>query len=154
MRYLLIFIYYHNTKALKINRTVKKSEMLSLFQNYEEPFIIYVEKILKKTCAAVLIQKTWRIYSSNKHQKERIYFKMQKNRAALHIQYFFRNCVYKHRHHFSNKLNRDLSIIKSNTIIYPLQLYMNFKVLYNQQYKGRLYNNLKLIRNNDRVGLS
>jgi hypothetical protein len=43
--------------------------MLSLLENYEEPMILYVEKVLRRTCAAVTIQKTWRKYTSNRAQK-------------------------------------------------------------------------------------
>lgn len=37
MKQLIRIIYYHNTKALKfdVNAMVKKSEMLSLLENYE-----------------------------------------------------------------------------------------------------------------------
>lgn len=45
---------------------------------------------------------------------------MKKNRAALHIQYFYRQNIYKHRIYFTNKLYNDLNLIKNTTIIYPL----------------------------------
>jgi hypothetical protein len=52
--------------------------MLSLLENFEEPFIIYADKILKRTVAAVAIQKSWRRFISNKNQSESIYQKMKK----------------------------------------------------------------------------
>lgn len=94
--------------------------MLSLLESYEEPFIFYVESLLRRTCAAVAIQKTWRRFLSNKHQAESIYFKMKKNRAALHIQHFYRENIYRHRTYFTNKLYNDLALLSTETIIYPL----------------------------------
>lgn len=71
------------------------------------------------------IQKSWRRYISNKNQAESIYRKMKKNRAALHIQRFFRDSIYTNRLHFHKKLARDLGQLKTTTIIYPLSFYMN-----------------------------
>jgi hypothetical protein len=113
MKHLLRMIYYHNSKALTFEVKNKKSEMLSLLESYEEPFMIYVDKVMKRNAAAVLIQKTWRRFISNKNQKESIYTKMKKNRAALHIQRFFRDCIFKHRQYFQKKLYSDLAIMKS-----------------------------------------
>jgi hypothetical protein len=139
-------IYYHNTKSLKFDVKTKKSEMLSLLENYDEPFIFYVDSILKRTCAAVAIQKTWRRFISNKNQKESIYSKMKKNRAALHIQHFYRKLIYKHRSYFTNKLYNDLALLKTATIIYPLEFYLDITLIYNTFYRGKLFKNIKLTK--------
>ena len=101
IRQLIRLIYYHNSQALKFERKDKKSEMLALMHNYDEPFMIYVDVVLRRTAAAVLIQKTWRRHVSNRSQPESIYHKINQNRAALHIQKFCRNYRYFHRQRFN-----------------------------------------------------
>ena len=125
MRHLMRMIYYHNAKAVKFEVRMQRNEAMSILENFDEPFIIYADNIVKRTCAAVTIQKTWRRYISNKNQAESIYHKMRKNRAALHIQRFFRDLIYQHRQNYSKKLTKDLSLLKSKSIIYPLSFYMN-----------------------------
>jgi hypothetical protein len=102
--------------------------------------------VLRRTSAAVAIQKTWRRYISNKNQKESIYMKMKKNRAALHIQYFFRQSIFKHRSYFSKKLYNDLAFINSSTIIYSLELYLNLPLIYNKNFRGSLYSQIKITK--------
>jgi hypothetical protein len=101
---------------------------------------------MRRTSAAVAIQKTWRRYISNKNQKESIYMKMKKNRAALHIQYFFRQTVFRHRSYFSKKLYNDLAFINTSTIIYPLELYLNLPFIYNKHNRGNLYSKIKITK--------
>ena len=55
---------------------------------------------------------------------------MKKNRAALHIQRFFRNTIYRHRQLFSKKLIRDLGKLKTLTLIYPLSFYMSLNKIF------------------------
>ena len=119
---------------------------MSILENYNEPFIFYVDKVINRTCAAVTIQKTWRRYISNKHQKQSIYQKMKKNRAALHIQRFFRDSIYRHRQLFSKKIIRDLSVLKSYTLIYPLSFYMNIEQIFKGKPQSILFKNIKLSR--------
>ncbi len=128
--------------------------MMSLLQNFDEPFIFYIDNVLKRTCAAVTIQKCWRRYISNKNQPESIYHKMRKNRAALHIQRFFRDSVYRHRTHFSKKLAKDLSELKTNIIVYPLTFYLSLQEIFKTRFKSSLFNIRRLTRNGNEVGLS
>lgn len=127
--------------------------MLSLLENYEEPFIMYVDKIVARTVAAVAIQKSWRRFLSNKNQVESIYQKMKKNRAALHIQRFFRDITYRHRFNFHKKLAHDLRYC-TDTLIYPLSFYLELSKLDKPHPKSFLYNRLRLTRNGKAFGLS
>lgn len=153
MKQLLRMIYYHNVQAVKFEVRKKRSEMLSLLENYEEPMILYVEKVLRRTCAAVTIQKTWRRYTSNRAQKQSIYFQMKQNRAALHIQHFWRNCTYRHRSHFNKLLSRDLALLAAPTLLYPLELYLACARIYNSNHRGSLFADTKLTRQNGQLGL-
>ena len=119
---------------------------MSILENYEEPFIFYVDKVINRTCAAVTIQKTWRRYISNKRQKESIYMKMKKNRAALHIQRFFRNTIYRHRQLFSKKLTRDLAVLKTNVLIYPLSFYMALNEIFPLKPTSVLFKDIRISR--------
>lgn len=49
-------IYYHNNKALKFQKIIERSEMMSLLENYNENVAIYTDKLLERTTAAVKIQ--------------------------------------------------------------------------------------------------
>lgn len=71
---------------------------------------------------------------------------MKKNRAALHIQYFFRQTVFKHRNYFSKKLYNDLAFVNANTIIYPLELYLNLPLIYNKNHRGNLFSKIKITK--------
>lgn len=79
---------------------------------------------------------------------------MRKNRAALHIQRFFRDSVYRHRTHFSKKLAKDLSELKTNIIIYPLTFYLSLQEIFKTRFKSSLFNIRRLTRNGNEVGLS
>ena len=74
---------------------------------------------------------------------------MKKNRAALHIQHFYRDCIYKHRSYFTNKLYNDLAFIKSATILYPLQFYLNITLIYDSSHRGKLFKGIRLTKKNN-----
>ena len=79
---------------------------------------------------------------------------MKKNRAALHIQRFFRNIIYRHRQLFSKKIIRDLSILKTYTLIYPLSFYMNIDEIFSSKSKSILFKNIKITRSGKEIGLN
>ena len=146
MRQLLRMTYYHNSNALKFEVKQRQSQALSILQNFDEPFIIYADHLLKRTCSAVTIQKTWRRYISNKHQPATIYQKMKKNRAALHIQRFFRQTIYRHRQNFSKRLARDLSQLKTQILIYPINFYLNLAEIFGSRPQSILFKQLRITR--------
>lgn len=65
----LRYIYYHNSKSIKFEKLTQKNDMQSLLENYDEPFLIYADKILERTAAAVRIQQNWRKYLISKNAK-------------------------------------------------------------------------------------
>lgn len=79
---------------------------------------------------------------------------MKKNRAALHIQHFYRDCVFRHRSFFTNKLYNDLAFLKSTCIIYPLEFYLNITTIYNSSKRGKLFQNVKLTQKNGTFGVN
>jgi hypothetical protein len=79
---------------------------------------------------------------------------MKQNRAALHIQHFWRNSSYRHRSHFNKLLFRDLALLSSPTILYPLELYLSCSRIYNSHQRGCLFTETKLTRQNGQLGLN
>ena len=79
---------------------------------------------------------------------------MKKNRAALHIQRFFRGTIYRHRQLFSKKITADLSVLKTNTIIYPLSFYMSLNEIFKDKPQSILFKDIKITRNGRDIGLS
>lgn len=79
---------------------------------------------------------------------------MKKNRAALHIQYFIRNSLYRHRQYFSKRIMHDLAMLKTPTILYPLSLYLNLTILVKDKIGLKLFKNLKITRSGSTVGMS
>lgn len=146
MRHLIRLIYYHNCKALKFEVKSKKSQMLALMRNYDQPLMFYVDEVIKRTAAAVLIQKTWRRYVSNKSQPESIYNKINQNRAALHIQKFYRNYRYFHRLRFNKVIHQNLAFLNTCTILYPISLYLHLDTIDKQKNRNPLFKKLRISR--------
>ena len=149
MRQLTRMVYYHNCRALVF--PVAQQQPL---HNYEEPLIVYVDRVLRRTCAAVTIQKTWRRYTSNKTQAQSIHHKMKKNRAVLHIQRFFRNSIHRHRHSFSKQLASQLAQLHTPTLLYPLSLYIHLQALLAPRPQSVLFKQLRLTRQGQQIGLT
>lgn len=154
MKQLIRLVYYHNSKALKFQVKNTKSQMLALMRNYDQPLMIYVDEVVKRTAAAVLIQKTWRRYVSNKSQPESIYHKINQNRAALHIQRFYRNYRYFHRLRFNKAIHQNLAFLNTSTVLYPLCLYLQMDTLEKQRNRNRLFKQLRVSRSSQGVGVN
>ena len=112
-------IYYHNTKSLKFEKIIERSEMMSLLENYHENVAVYTEKLLERTTAAVKIQQQWRRFINTKRQNQSIYEILKKNRAARLIQKFVRSRVFYHRLTFQKNLSLDLSYFNEKELIIP-----------------------------------
>ena len=123
-------------------------------RNYEQPLMIYVDEVMKRTAAAVLIQKTWRRYVSNKSQPQSIYKKINQNRAALHIQKFYRNYRYFHRLRFNKLIHQNLAFLNTSTILYPLLLYLHMEALDKQKHRNKLFKYLRFSRSSQGVGVN
>ena len=108
--------------------------------------MIYVDNVVKRTAAAVLIQKTWRRYVSNKSQPESIHHKINQNRAALHIQKFYRNHRYFHRLRFNKAIHQNLAFLNTCTIMYPISLYLHLDTIDRQRNRNRLFKQLRISR--------
>lgn len=93
--------------------------MQSLLENYDEPFMIYVENILQRTAAAVRIQQNWRKYMTNKRSEESIYVKMKKTRAALRIQRFWRDRIFYHRLSYQRNIAYHIKLFNLNSFMIP-----------------------------------
>ena len=118
--------------------------MASLLENYEEPFLFYVDDILERSAAAVRIQQNWRKYLNNKKQKESIYEKMKKTRAILKIQRFFRDRVFYHRLAFQKNLSNQIKLFKSNHFYLHENIYNNILALTAQEKKISLYHGITM----------
>lgn len=66
---LLRFVYYHNTGSIKLTKYVANDDALAFLDNYEENFVFYVDAVLRRSTAAVLIQKCWKRYVNNRTSK-------------------------------------------------------------------------------------
>ena len=145
-RMLIRYIFYHNTKTYKLDKKVEKDEMASLLENYEEPFITYIDDVLERSSAAVRIQQNWRRYFNNKKQKESIYEKMKKTRAAMRIQRFYRDRIFYHRLSFQRNLSNQINLFKSNSFYLHKSIYHNILDLTSQLKKISLYQGLVLFQ--------
>ena len=79
---------------------------------------------------------------------------MKKNRAALHIQHFFRNTIYRHRQNFSKHIARDLAQLRSQTIIYPMAFYLNIADIFGPRPQSILFKQIKLTRQGKEIGIN
>ena len=124
--------------------------MQSLLQNYEEPFIIYTENILRRTAAAVRIQQNWRKFLIRKNQTFSIYEEMKKTRAILRIQRFWRDRVFYHRLSFQNSMTHELKLFQSNSILLRKQVYMKVNDIISTHKKMPLYKKLAIMCHRDK----
>lgn len=147
MKMLIRYIYYHNTKTVTFQKKTSKNDMQSLLENYEEPFMIYVENVMERTAAAVRIQQNWRKYLERKHQTAPIYDEMKKTRAILRIQRFCRDRVFYHRLSFQKSMVHELKLFQSNSFLLPHRLYRIINFIISPKNKTPLYSNLSLLCN-------
>ena len=117
---------------MKLEKKIEKDEMASLLENYDEPFIFYVDDILERSSAAVKIQQNWRKYISNKKQKQSIFYQMKKTRALLKVQRFFRDRIFYHRIAFQKNFPLQLKLFNTSSFYLHKEIYKSIITLTKQ----------------------
>lgn len=92
-------------------------------------FRFYFDKQLRRTTAAVGIQKWWRGVRVIKKQKVPPQTVITYNRSATLIKHFYRGLEYEHRMAFNRKLDRYLKSLTDNTLIIEEDIYMEISKL-------------------------
>lgn len=116
---LLRIIYYTNINILYQDPTIPHK----LFDD-TSPFRFYFDKQLRRTCAAVAIQKWWRGVSVMKRQRPPPAMIITYNRSATLIKHFYRNLEYEHRMAFNRRMDRYLKGLTDNFLIIEQDVYM------------------------------
>lgn len=124
---LLRFIFYHNTGSCHLAKYVENTDALAFLDNYSENFVFYVDAVLKRSTAAVLIQKCWKRYWNNKTSKQTLYVMITRSRAAQKLQRFARSQQFNHRISFDAHLNACLREFTSPVLYLQLEVYKDLR---------------------------